>query len=370
MLFPYRPVPDHAMEKMHQYVDFIFHQIWCLAPEQDYGLELFEAHPDLHEIIQGLEAKDRAGKLKSNGAGYQFLRNLNLVFSEFKKLTPSEIEDYQTRFAANNNLEDLCQNLPDCQPSPYSSLPDRPALNAALHKFYSTLYSSGFFGLKRVREKLGSDLKSYYRDFAGENKRGICPFCGLSPMRGKFTKSREANDHFLPKSKYPFNSVNLLNLAPACSTCNSGYKGDTDPLFDKNNQRRKAINPFGSTSLDFSIHFDLQIKDWENMNPEQLNLTIDSDSHPEETDTWKNLYGVEERYQDFLCSSEEGVGCYYWYTQVLDEWKEDGRHPSDHLDTLRRQTALNPIIEHKFLKLPFLESCQQAGLYPLSQPRK
>ena len=41
MLFPYKYVP-HQMEKMQEFIDFIFYEVWCKACTTDYGIHLYE----------------------------------------------------------------------------------------------------------------------------------------------------------------------------------------------------------------------------------------------------------------------------------------------------------------------------------------
>lgn len=49
-------------------------------------------------------------------------------------------------------------------------------------------------------------------------------------------------------------------------------------------------------------------------------------------------------------------------TQVLDEWNEDSRAPSDYLNTLNRQARRNPFADSSFLRVAFLEGCHKAGI--------
>jgi len=72
------------------------------------------------------------------------------------------------------------------------------------------------------------------------------------------------------------------------------------------------------------------------------------------------VYGIEERYKAKCCTESDGK---YWFAQVLDEWKEDGRAPADFLTTLKRQTNKSPFASDNFLKTAFLEGCDQAGLF-------
>ncbi|RIW04511.1 hypothetical protein DS957_023465, partial [Vibrio harveyi] len=51
MLFTYTYVP-HQMEKMQEFIDFIFHEVWCKAPTKgSYCLELYEANPELNDVM-------------------------------------------------------------------------------------------------------------------------------------------------------------------------------------------------------------------------------------------------------------------------------------------------------------------------------
>lgn len=91
---------------------------------------------------------------------------------------------------------------------------------------FSKRYASWGLGALAMR------LKKYIR---------ICPYCNAETIysykvkdgegrnrngrrRLKFRKS--SFDHYFPKSRYPFLSISLYNLIPACTRCNSGLKGD------------------------------------------------------------------------------------------------------------------------------------------------
>jgi len=63
----------------------------------------------------------------------------------------------------------------------------------------------------------------------------ICPYCNaetvyayqvLKGSRSKYTIRKSSFDHYFPKARYPFFSVSLYNLIPACARCNSGFKGE------------------------------------------------------------------------------------------------------------------------------------------------
>jgi hypothetical protein len=214
--------------------------------------------------------------------------------------------------------------------------------------------------LSFVKEELGSDLGSYYVNFVRVNNSGCCPFCGLLPIDNEFDPTREAFDHYLPKSKYPFNSVNLKNLAPSCNKCNSGNKRDKDPLHDKGGNRRKAFYPFSKENANLQISVDILSKDWANPTPADLIISISSVSHPDEMETWNDLFQIKDRYSARCCDTGGGL---YWQRRVLEESKNYCLSLQGMLDAEIQSAGINPWIESNFLKKAFLEGCQRAGLF-------
>lgn len=203
-------------------------------------------------------------------------------------------------------------------------------------------------------------MTSYYVDFVRVNNSGCCPFCGLLPIDNEFDPTREAFDHYLPKSKYPFNSVNLKNLAPSCYKCNSGNKRDKDPLHDNDHNRRKAFYPFSEATPDIVLSVAVQCKHWSPLTPAKLSIVFDSTSHCEEISTWKDLFRIEERYLARCCDTGGGL---HWLNRVLNERRNYNLSVHDILDAEIKRAGNEPWIESNFLKKAFLEGCQRAGLF-------
>lgn len=90
------------------------------------------------------------------------------------------------------------------------------------------LYSS------QLSRKAGSARKFYDRVMMLA-PLGKCPFCGCAPA--------ESLDHFMSKSIYPTFSVLLLNLTPACFSCNKG-KG-----FAAINADEQVLHPYYEPEL-------------------------------------------------------------------------------------------------------------------------
>jgi hypothetical protein len=119
----------------------------------------------------------------------------------------------------------------------------------------------------------------------------VCPFCGCEYFDAPGAP-REALDHFLPESKYPFAAANLRNLVPMGNKCNSRYKLAQDILWNDNGTRRKVFDPYNHTyiriSLDRSQPFvgDRGNPCW----------NIDFEPDCEEIATWDAVFKIRERY--------------------------------------------------------------------------
>lgn len=353
MLFPYKR-PRHPMRAMHGFVVYIFARVWCRAPNEEYSLELFKGLPTLYAIMDELHRADLAGTEK--GAGAFFYRHVNQIFKEFKQLGSEDIQSYRRMFRGNNAIQALCEKKKE--PSRYVAGAQN-ALMKTVEAFFSKLYSCGFFELAIVKEHIGADLQGHYEAFAALNDMPCCPFCGLIPMDSEFDPTREAYDHYLPASKYPFNSVNLRNLAPACYKCNSQNKGAKDPLQDEAGVKRKAFYPYAIDRypIQVSVHFNPigQLP----ATTQDISVDLICAGHDEEVKTWDRLYKIRERYAA-KCLSPSGAK--YWLQRILDENKNYHHISQDTLNIEREQCDKFPWHESNFLKKACLDESFRSGL--------
>ncbi|GJL63043.1 MAG: hypothetical protein NPIRA04_16970 [Nitrospirales bacterium] len=190
-------------------------------------------------------------------------------------------------------------------------------------------------------------------------------------IKGVHYIKREVYDLYLPKSLHPFNSINFKNLVPACHHCNSSYKSSQDPAYTPKDPtqavtRRKVFYPYTNHGYHIDIQIELKKADFEHLTPNDIEIEFGPAMLSEEIETWKDVYGIEERYKAKCRSESDGK---YWLTQVLDEWQEDGRLPSDYLKTLTRQARTSPFADSNFLKKAFLEGCNRAGLFTPNSER-
>lgn len=353
MLFPYIYVP-HQMEKMQAFIDFIFHEVWCKAP---IGLvfhpDLFVGNPDLKEVMTEFGFSAQAAE-----RGKEFYKDVKAIYEHFASLSPQEIDQFKQWYQGNNDLEKVCANDPATHLARYADIAvNHKDLAAQLGTFFKGLYSQSLLDLAALRAKIG-DIEDHYQTFVATNKVGKCPFCGIGDIKGEHHSKREAYDHYLPKALYPFNSINFRNLAPACHECNSTYKLSKDPAHNLAG-RRKAFYPFAAAAQIIDIQVALQHSDIENLKPADVQMQFGPAAVTEEIETWKDVYGIEERYKAKLCGENDGK---YWLAQVLDECQAYDKQPADILAMRVQQAQSRPYADCNFLRKPFLEACQQIGV--------
>jgi hypothetical protein len=290
MLFAYTYVP-HQMERMQEFIDFIFFEVWCKAPANGpFDLNLFADKPDLQEIMQAFYYSD------AKGADF-FYGHVERIYGLFAALSPSQINQFQQWYYDNNDIEKICANDPTVKIVRYADIPvAHQDLIDQLKSFFKGLYSKTLLDLASLREKIG-DIDEHYEAFVKINKAGKCPFCGISDLFGEYHSRREAYDHYLPKALYPFNSINFRNLVPACHHCNSSYKTSKDPAYTPKDPtcgvaRRKVFYPFSTAPVGIEIKVRLQHADIEKLTPAEIDLSFGPPPVAEQIETWKDVYGI------------------------------------------------------------------------------
>ena len=351
MLFAYTYVP-HAMEKMQAFIDFIFYEVWCKAPGNgDFRLELFDANAELKELMEVFYYGDTQG-------GDFFYGLVERIYGLFASLTPVQIDQLRQWYQANNDIEKVCANDPAVQIARYADIAAiHPDLSGKLASFFKGLYSQQLLDLAALRDKIGQ-IDEHYQAFMQANTTGKCPFCGLGDIKGVHHTRREAYDHYLPKALYPFNSINFRNLAPACHECNSTYKLSKDPAHNAAG-RRKAFYPYATGAPQIEITVDLNTPDIDRLAPVDIQLTFGPAAAYEEIETWKEVYGIDERYKAKCCDSDAKD----WLEQLRILRDTHGITPDASLAAVQQQTAKAPVANSNFLKLAFLEGCQRTGLF-------
>lgn len=97
-----------------------------------------------------------------------------------------------------------------------------------------------------------SDWNAYV--FVYKTNLRVCPYCNrqyITPIFSNNGKMRADLDHFLLKSKYPYFSMSLYNLVPACKFCNSSLKKEIEFTF-------ADIHPYKDRADDY-MYFEADI---------------------------------------------------------------------------------------------------------------
>jgi hypothetical protein len=362
MLFPYVYV-RHSIEKMQDFIDFIFFAVWCKARRRGpYGLHLFAANAKLYQIMKSFHYSD------TDGANF-FNTHVEAIYKTFQELPPSAIRQLSRWYLGNNDLEKACLNNKGAPLTRYEDLKAKhPQLSDQIESFFKGLYDR--LGIAAIKNQIGN-IDDHYKAFMQANPTGKCPFCGLSDLLGEYHTKREAYDHYLPKAFYPFNAINFHNLVPACHHCNSSYKGSKDLAYTPKDPcgqqaRRKLFYPFSSQPWRIDLRVSLQSDAIESLQPANVTLSFGPPALAEQIEAWINVYGIEERYRNKLCAADAKA----WLVEMQDEWRwhnasdgEEGKAPDAYLRDIERHATRSPYANTNFLKHAFLQACAAAGVF-------
>lgn len=208
------------------------------------------------------------------------------------------------------------------------------------------IFEEGFYLLSKTGLR-----DEHYKIIWRHLRYKTCPFCGLEPFEAPGLL-REDEDHYLLRTVYPLAAANLLNLVPMGSRCNKLYKGRADILRSEE-RRRRALNPYGDTSLDVSL-LDTDLFGEDDKPDWHIALVPDS----EEAHTWEDVFSIRDR-------MKEGVLAPYfdtWLDELPDWFQVRGADHSidddkliDILDGFTAYKAKHKEIGPGFLKHKVLE---------------
>jgi 5-methylcytosine-specific restriction endonuclease McrA len=339
MLFPFKYI-NHTVENLHSYIEHTILEV-CCKPDGDFHVG--KLHPDFIDIVEEV-SKNEKDYLK---------KPIETIYNICLKLSKQNLQKLRDAFTINNAIEQLCKG--EVKPILYKEITKiDEILSKELSQWGADLYNH-VLGLSSFHSRNGQ-LMDYYKEFMRANAKGICPFCGLHDLKSDLLSKKEAYDHFFPKGKYPFNTVNFRNLVPACNTCNSSYKGVKDPI---KNGTKRAYYPLSSQNLNINITVKITSIDFDNPKKNIVNLSITSiQQEEEEISTWKELYGIEERYNDKCCSDDSN----HWIEHSR-QYENYGYNLKEHLHNEIQNRKKFPFKDTNFLRVPFLEECMLIGVF-------
>jgi len=216
---------------------------------------------------------------------------LAAFWEEFSELTPGDRTCVRNAISSQTDLpnvySDVTANCPCMDDIPVHIQASVKALSKYL-----------FGQLGEIKEGTKA-LRDIQFENCQNNGVRICPFCGLDYFQPVGTK-RNALDHLMPISKYPFASADFKNLPPTCHTCNSQYKGDRDVLFDVGG-RRLCADPYAGPTYQVRLEGSV-FESGNEVNGYTLpRWEIDISGGPaEQANTWDAVYEIRSRFVALL----------------------------------------------------------------------
>ncbi|MBY7025164.1 MULTISPECIES: hypothetical protein [Clostridium] len=142
-----------------------------------------------------------------------------LIEQIISKTSLNELENYYSIFVfQNNEINNGNYNIKEEQ------------ISKEFKFLFVDFFYEMFFDYKKIwilidkkkYEKFFFNRDIFHRNFKRENNIEICPYCDIDTT---ISVSNNEVEHFLPKSKFPFLSMNAYNLIPSCHTCNKKPEG-------------------------------------------------------------------------------------------------------------------------------------------------
>lgn len=295
---------QHKIETFHEGIMYFFEYLLKNEPSTFNRIDMF--HPDFEPLMKLSKTK--------------FDPLLEELVLEYAKLNAFQKKKVKLAFKNNNEIERLCNGY--LTPIQYDDF--KSTFSEKLKKFSKKLWEE-YAHNNKVRKECG-EVKHHFDKFTDpkHQKAFLCPFCGLNSLKPSSGEYRDAYDHYLPMSLYPFISMNFKNLAPTCHDCNSNEKGD-NPVIFKNSIRRKVFFPF-----DFTLKSeDLQLKivptmKYNKSSKSTLLSKINFEyeikigrKYTQQIKSWEDIYGIKKRYKEYIPSMQSE-----WFSWIVDRYKE------------------------------------------------
>ncbi len=153
----------------------------------------------------------------------------------------------------------------------------------------------------------------------------VCPFCGYEEMSHP-GMAREALDHYLDKSRYPFAAANLRNLVPMGDKCNSRYKLQQDILKRDDDTDRTAFDPYTLEPVKLEAVMDGFAEGADRRYQPIWHISFDTESDC--VTTWDDVFSIRLRLEKDVLSS------YGRWLETFSKWSQ--RLGADGRDALTR----------------------------------
>lgn len=272
------------------------------------------------------------------------------IYTHVSSLSLTDRKFFCQRVIESNQIERICRG--EYRPEVFFSNPT--GINKTLKDLFLALYNQVLDG-KNFQELIKSCLRDHFDQFCNANKDiTLCPICGIGELKKSQDKHRDQYDHYLPKSLYPFSSVNFHNLVLCCIECNSfSAKGNKDTIAVSTG---RIFFPYDNTHKGITLEVtvkednsDIEKIDW------QLTFT-NPDNKDREIESWKIIYSIEDRYQGHIKARIKN-----WYKHYFEYMKKPGIAHS--CIEFRKQCYIDFLEGDENLFLNFIKKPALEGLF-------
>lgn len=282
MLYFYKSISPHPIENLHDYLDYFFSQMFA-ETNPSYNHE-HHIHEDCQTIIEEYTV--------------QVDNKLSAIFGAYMMLEDANKAIVKNAYSINNNIKGICDM--EVEPLKYESLPE--LIRTPIKNLYDHLWGeSKVLGYERVKDKCGT-LKTHFDNFREVNESSVCPFCGIEGLLCEHDDGRDDYDHYFPKSKYPFITINFENLIPMCHNCNSKSKGQVDtPFVPETTTQRAIYYPFDTIEQhEIKLTINSATTDLSNPDNWELEITCLPIENNSKKDSWVSIFNIQKRYKAIL----------------------------------------------------------------------
>ena len=144
------------------------------------------------------------------------------------------------------------------------------------------------------------------------------------------------------------------NLAHVNKTIFKNDSNKIDPL-QREKVRSYAFYPYSKNQPQLTFKLDLKTKRIDKLIPKEIELTIESKGKDEQIESWKRVFGLDERYKALLCSPSAGKD---WYNSIMDEYLNaeelsNVKGAEEYYKVMLKDSKKNLISGHGFIKSVF-----------------
>lgn len=265
MLFGY-PIQSTQNNWVHECVCDAIQKIHALV---DAG-GAYPAWPDILPLAHRKVLKSKRG-LRDRLRDYD---------SAARLLSKPQRDEVLAALDGENKIADLLADVHDCIRA--------DGLPQAIRTEVDTLFEFSFGLLAKFPVR-----NDHYAAIYNAAPAHMCPFCGTEYFDAPGAP-REALDHYLAKSLYPFAAANLRNLVPMGYKCNSSYKAAKDLLRRDDGSHRRAFDPYVHAAVSITLD-DSEPFGGATENTPRWDIRFDPETP--ESFTWDEIFSLKERYR-------------------------------------------------------------------------